>query len=79
MKTYTNNNRIGRLNGTFRERTKVTRGWKTARTLIAKCERIHYNFVKPHMALGAKTPAETSRLKIDDSENKWALLRNAKG
>jgi hypothetical protein len=48
-------------------------------TPIAECERIHYNFVKPHMALGAKTPAETSRVKIDDSENKWALFRNAKG
>ena len=48
-------------------------------TPIAECERIHYNFVKPHMALDAKTHAETSRLKIDDSENKWALLRNAKG
>src|SRR5688572_15501723 len=46
-----NNNRIERLNGTLRERTKVQRGWKSAKTSIAEGQRIQYNFVKPHMAL----------------------------
>jgi hypothetical protein len=58
MKAYANNNRIERLNGTLRERTKVTRGWKTGKTPIAEGQRIHYNFVKPHMGLNGETPAK---------------------
>jgi transposase-like protein len=56
------NNRIERLNGTLRERTKVQRGWKTYRTPLAEGKRIHYNFVKPHIALEGKTPAEKAGL-----------------
>jgi hypothetical protein len=77
MKAYTNNNRVERLNGTLRERTKVTRGWKTGKTPIAEGQRIHYNFVKPHMALDGKTPAEASGIKIE-GKNKWlTVIQNA--
>jgi len=76
-KAYANNNRVERLNGTLRERTKVTRGWKTGKTPIAEGQRIHYNFVKPHMGLEGKTPAELAGIKIE-GENKWiTLIRNA--
>lgn len=57
------NNRIERLNGTMRERVKVTRGWKSYQTPIAEGPRIAYNFVKPHQALGGRTPAEAAGLK----------------
>ncbi len=80
-KIHANNNRVERLNGTLRERTKVSRGWKTGKTPIAEGQRIHYNFVKRHMGLEGKTPAEASGLKIDeDTDNRWMiiLLRNAK-
>lgn len=46
-----NNNRIERLNGTLRERTKVSRGWKSQKTPIVEGQRIQYNFVKPHSTL----------------------------
>ncbi len=59
-----NNNRIERMNGTLRERVKVQRGWKTAKTALAEGNRIQYNFVKPHMALDGQTPAQAARLKI---------------
>jgi hypothetical protein len=60
------------------EIAKVTRGWKTGKTPIAEGQRIHYNFVKPHMALEGKTPAEVSGIRIE-SENKWlALIRKSK-
>lgn len=59
-----NNNRIERLNGTLRERVKVQRGWKTAKTPIAEGQRIQYNFVKPHMALEGKTPAQKAGLEV---------------
>jgi hypothetical protein len=78
MKAYANNNRVERLNDTLRERTKVSRGWKTGKTPIAEGQRIHYNFVKPHMALDGKTPAEVSGMNIE-GKNKWlTLIRKSK-
>jgi transposase-like protein len=77
-KPHANNNRIERLNGTLRERVKVQRGWKSYETPLAEGKRIQYNFVKPHMALEGKTPAEASGIRIE-SENKWlALIRKSK-
>jgi putative transposase len=70
---HENNNRIERLNGTLRERVKVQRGWKTGKTPIAEGQRIHYNFVKPHMALEGKTPASAAGLQVED-RNKWLTL-----
>jgi transposase InsO family protein len=71
------NNRIERLNGTLRERVKVQRGWKTFKTPIAEGQRIHYNFVKPHMALENQTPAEVAGVGLE-SRDKWMeLLRKA--
>lgn len=67
------NNRIERLNGTVRERVKVQRGWKSMQTLIAEGQRIHYNFVKPHMALEGHTPAQVAGVGIA-SKNKWMEL-----
>jgi transposase-like protein len=59
-----NNNRIERMNGTLRERVKVTRGWKSYQTPIAEGQRIAYNFVKPHVALMGKTPAQAAGLGV---------------
>ena len=58
------NNRIERMNGTLRERVKVQRGWKTVKTPLAEGNRIQYNFVKPHMALEGKTPAQVAGLDV---------------
>lgn len=63
-KQHANNNRIERLNGTVRERVKVQRGWKTIKTELAEGQRIHYNFVKPHMALEGKTPANAVGIEV---------------
>jgi putative transposase len=77
-KSHANNNRVGGLNGTLRERVKVQRGWKSYDTSIAEGKRIQYNFVKPHQTLEGKTPAEASGIKIAE-KNKWlALIQNAR-
>lgn len=55
---HASNNRAERVNGTLRERTKVQRGWKTKKTVIAEGQRIYYNFVKPHEALKGSTPSD---------------------
>jgi transposase-like protein len=63
-KPHATNNRIERLNGTLRERVKVQRGWKSKTSQIAEGQRIGYNFVKPHMALEGKTPAQSAGLDV---------------
>ena len=68
-KRHANNNRIERLNGTIRERVKVQRGWKTVKTNLAEWQRIHYNFVKPHMALDGKTLANAAGMNITGWKN----------
>jgi len=68
-----NNNRIERLNGTLHERVKVQRGWKTSKTALAEGNRIQYNFIKPHLALEGRTPAQQAGLSIDE-RNKWLEL-----
>ena len=74
-KPHANNNRIERLNGTVRERTKVQRGWKNMKTAIPEGHRIQYNFVKPHIALDGQTPAQAAGI---GSENTWmGLLKSA--
>ncbi len=60
-KPRSNNNRIERLNDTLRERVKVQRGWKSMATPLAEGQRIHYNFVKPHQALGGQTTRASRR------------------
>ena len=52
------NNRIERLHGTEKERTKVMRAFDTddGAAMIAKGFRVHYNLVKPHITLGGETP-----------------------
>ncbi|MGC1930987.1 MAG: DDE-type integrase/transposase/recombinase, partial [Candidatus Nitrosopolaris sp.] len=69
-KPHANNNSVERLNGTIRERTKVQRAWKKHKTPIAEGQRIHYNFVKPHLALEGQTPAQRAGVGIE-RKNKW--------
>ena len=70
-KPHANNNRIERLNGTVRERTKVTRGWKSMESQLAEGQRIHYNFVKPHQALEGMTPAQRAGIPM---QGNWMTL-----
>ena len=62
-----------RLNGTVREREKVMRGMKGDKTTeeLMNRFRIYYNFIRPHMSLDGKTPAEGSGLDLELGENKW--------
>lgn len=76
-KPHANNNRIERLNGTLRERVKVQRGWKSMNTPIAEGQRLHYNFVKPHMALDGQTPAERAGIGIEGKDKWLSLLKSA--
>ena len=46
------------------------------KTPLAEGARIHYNFVKPHMALDGQTPAEAAGIRIE-GKDKWLSLLKA--
>ena len=73
-----NNNKMERLNGEFRDREKVVRGLKKSTSPLLSGYQIYHNYVRPHMALDEKTPAEACGIKIEGG-NKWlTLIQNAK-
>lgn len=59
-----NTNLIERFHGTLKGRTKVMRGLKKPETALLFLDGwlVHYNFFRPHEALGGKTPAEKAGL-----------------
>ena len=72
----TNNNILERLNGTKRERLKVMRGLdrdESAQKFV-EADRLYYNFLRPHMALNGKTPAEMANIKLNLEQNRWLSL-----
>ncbi|WP_245871566.1 DDE-type integrase/transposase/recombinase [Candidatus Nitrosotenuis aquarius] len=73
-----NNNKMERLNGEIRDREKVMRGLKNPDTPILTGYQIYHNYVRPHMALEGKTPADMAGIKVEGN-NKWiTLIQNAK-
>lgn len=76
IKEGTNNNIIERFHGTVKERTKVMRGMDTDESakLLFEGQRIHYNYLRPHMALNGKTPAEKAGIDLKLEGNKWEQL-----
>lgn len=72
-----NNNKMERLNGEFRDREKVVRGLKKKDSVVINGYQLYHNYIRPHMALDGKTPAEKCGIKIE-GENKWlTLIQNA--
>ena len=73
-----NNNKMERLNGEFRDREKVVRGVKKKDSVIFDGYQLFHNFVRPHMSLNGKTPAEMCGIEIN-GDNKWiTIIQNAK-
>jgi transposase InsO family protein len=65
---------IKRLHGTIRQRNKVMQELsdiETAQTMIDGL-RIYYNFIRPHMALNGRTPAQKASVESDKAE--WMSL-----
>ena len=72
-----NNNQMERLNGEFRDREKVVRGIKKTDSVIIDGYQLYHNYVRPHMALNGKTPADICGIEIHGN-NKWkTLIENA--
>lgn len=68
-----NNNKMERLNGEIRDREKVVRGLKKTDSPLLKGYQLYHNYVRPHMGLNGKTPAQACGIEIN-GENKWITL-----
>jgi len=75
IRNRSNNNMVERLNGTVGERNKVMRGLKGKETAstIMDGQRVYYNFIRPHIALSGKTPAEKAGVQ-KSQKNRWMAL-----
>lgn len=80
IRSHLGNHRVERLHNSMREREKVMRHLKKAKSAekIFKGYRAYYNFVRPHMALENHTPAEIAAVPIQLGTNRWLdLIRQA--
>ena len=72
-----NNNKMERLNGEVRGREKVIRSLKKKDTPILTGYQLFHNYIRPHMALDGKAPADMYGIEIG-GENKWkTIIENA--
>lgn len=72
--------KVERLNGTVRDRETVCRGLDSAEAAQEWIDamRTHYNFIKPHQAIGGQTLAEAAGINLNLGENKVeSLMRQA--
>lgn len=73
-----NTQKIERFHSTLKQRTKVMRGLKNIETAhdFVRGWLVHYNYLRPHTALGDKTPAEVAG--IDFPYKNWADITRHK-
>jgi len=74
-----NNNRVERLHGMISQRNKVMRGLydeATAQTMMDGLQ-IYFNFLRPHMTLNGKTPAQKAKIDVDSNHNWLSLIKKA--
>jgi len=74
---FVNNNIVERLHGTIRERNKVMRGLGNNGSApeILEGFKIYYNFIRPHMGLNGRTPAEAAGINLGlNGGNRWLEL-----
>ncbi len=71
-----NNNKVERLNGTVRDRNRVQRDLKdtSSSDIFVEGNKIYYNFLRPHMSLDGKTPAEVCGIDLNLSREGWRQL-----
>jgi len=72
-----NNNKMERLNGEFRDREKIVRGLKKIDSPLISGYQLYHNYVRPHMSLEGKTPAEKCGIQINGKDKWKTLIQNA--
>lgn len=66
-----------RMNGEIRDREKVVRGVKKDDSPLIAGLRIYHNYVRSHMGLGGKTPADLAGIDIRGKDKWMTLIQNA--
>ncbi len=66
-----------RMNREIRDREKVVRGVKKTDSPLITGLQIYHNFVRPHMGLEGKTPAEVAGIKVKGKDKWLTLIQNA--
>ena len=76
FETKPNNNILERLNGTFRERTKVMRSFDSAvgAAEFAAGMQTYYNYIRPHQGIGGLVPAQMANIPINLTGNRWETM-----
>jgi transposase-like protein len=76
FETKPNNNILERLNGTFRERTKVIRSFDNPVGAVefAAGMQTYYNYIRPHQGIGGLTPAQMAGIPLDLTGNRWMTM-----
>jgi len=76
FETKPNNNILERLNGTFRERTKVVRSFDSAMGAeeFATGMQTYYNYIRPHQGIGGMVPAQLANIPINLAGNRWETM-----
>jgi len=76
FETKPNNNILERLNGTFRERTKVVRSFDSAMSAedFAVGMQTYYNYIRPHQGIGGMVPAQLANIPINLTGNRWETM-----
>ncbi|MGB7787291.1 IS6 family transposase [Methanoregula sp.] len=76
FETKPNNNILERLNGTFRERTKVMRSFDSALGAedFAAGMQTYYNYIRPHQGINGMTPAQMANIPINLMGNRWETM-----
>jgi transposase InsO family protein len=69
MDGVVHNNKMERMNGEIRDRERVMRTLEKPDTPILEGYRIYHNYIRPHMALKWKTPAELAGLRFKATTN----------
>ena len=62
-----------RINGEFRDREKIMRGVKKTDSNVFNGYKLYHNYIRPHMALDGKTPAEVCGIEIQ-GQDKWKTI-----
>jgi transposase-like protein len=72
------NNKMERMNGEIRDRERVMRTLEKSDSPILTGYQLFHNYIRPHMALNGRTPAEAAGIRVE-GPNKWlTLIENAR-
>ena len=75
LKGSVHNNKMERMNGEVRDREKTMRGLKIDDTAVLQGYQIYHNYIRPHMALGGKTPSEVCGITVEGERFAVSRLR----